>query len=64
MNIKTRLEQLERRTGIGGTRYVWLDAGKTEGDALARMELSPRPAETMVFFRWMTEFETRLHGHT
>ena len=63
MNLKTRLERIERRTGIAGTRYVWLDAGKTEGEALARMELLPRHAETVVFIRWMTESETHLHGH-
>ena len=61
MNLKTRLERLERRTGPTRTRYVWLDAGETQEEALARLERSPRHAESVVFICW--ESETRIHGH-
>ena len=63
MNLKTRLERIERRTGPARTRYVWLDDGETEEKALARLEISPSYAETVVFTRWMSEPETRAYGH-
>ena len=61
MSLKTRLERLERRTGPTRTRYVWLDAGETQEEALARLERSPRHAESVVFIRW--ESEARAHEH-
>jgi hypothetical protein len=61
VNLKTRLERLERRTGPARTRYVWLDAGETQEEALVRLERSPRHAESVVFIRW--ESETCAHGH-
>lgn len=63
MNLKNRLERLERRTESTRTRYVWLDAGETQEEALARLGRSPRYAESVVFIRWMTESETLTHGH-
>jgi hypothetical protein len=61
VNLKNRLERLERRTEPARTRYVWLDAGETQEEALARLERSPRHAESVVFIRW--ESEARAHEH-
>ncbi len=63
MTLKTRLEQLERRKGPARTRYVWLDSGETEAEALNRLGNPPRHDETVVFVHWMTEPEARAHGH-
>jgi hypothetical protein len=61
VNLKTRLERLERRTEPARTRFVWLDVGETKEAALARLEFSPRHAESVVFIRW--ESEARAHEH-
>lgn len=63
MNLKTRLERLERRPDPTRTRYVWLDAGETKEEALARLGMTLSRAETVVFTGWVTESETCAHGH-
>ena len=62
MTLKSRLVRIERRTESTRTRYVWLDAGETQEEALARLGRSLCHAESVVFIRWMTESETRTHG--
>lgn len=63
MNLKTRLAQLERQKGPARTRYVWLDSGETEAEALARLGIPSRHDETVVAIGWMTEPEAGAHGH-
>ncbi len=62
MTLKSRLVRIERRQGPARTRYVWLDSGETEAEALARLERSPRHAESVVFIRWESEASTHEHA--